>query len=60
MIKIIISVLFIIASLILIYRLVVAAYWHVQGVKLRRNLDKLDIDFTDFIKEEYSAEEVKK
>ena len=49
MIKIIISVLFVIAALILLYRLVVAAYWHVQGMKLRRHLDLFDNKNPDFI-----------
>lgn len=49
MIKIIISVLFVIACIILLYRLVVAAYWHVQGMKLRRHLDLFDKDNPDFI-----------
>ena len=60
MIKIIISVLFVIVALILLYRLFVSAYWHVQGVKLRRNLDKLGKNYTDTIIEQYSYEEVKK
>ncbi len=46
MIKIIISVLFVIAALILLYRLVVSAYWRVQGMKLRRHLDLFDKDVT--------------
>lgn len=49
MIKIIISVLFVIAALIILYRLVVAAYWHVQGMKLRRHLDLFDNENPDFI-----------
>lgn len=49
MIKIIISVLFVIACIILLYRLVVAAYWHVQGMKLRRHLDLFDKNNPDFI-----------
>ena len=49
MIKIIISVLFVIAILVLIYRLVVAAYWHVQGMNLRRHLDMLDKENSDFV-----------
>ena len=49
MIKIIISVLFVIAILVLIYRLVVAAYWHVQGMKLRRHLDMFDKENSDFV-----------
>lgn len=49
MIKIIISVLFVIAALILLYRLVVAAYWHVQGMKLRRHLDMFDKENSDII-----------
>lgn len=49
MIKIIISVLFVIAVLIALYRLVVAAYWHVQGMKLRRHLDLFDKENPDFI-----------
>lgn len=49
MIKIIISVVFVFACLILLYRLVVAAYWHVQGMKLRRHLDMFDDKNTDFI-----------
>lgn len=42
MIKIIIFVLFVLAVIILLYRLIVAAYWHVQGMKLRRHLDLFD------------------
>lgn len=49
MIKIIISVLFVIAALIALYRLVVAAYWHVQGMKLRRHLDLFDTENPDFV-----------
>ena len=49
MIKIIISVLFVIVSLIALYRLVVAVYWHVQGMKLRRHLDMFDDKNPDFI-----------
>ena len=49
MIKIIISVLFVIASLILLYRLFVATYWHVQGMKLRRHLDLFDKENPDFV-----------
>ena len=49
MIKIIISVLFVIAALILLYRLVVAVYWHVQGMKLRRHLDMFDKENSDII-----------
>lgn len=49
MIKIIISVLFVIAALIGLYRLVVAVYWHAQGMKLRRNLDLFDKESPDFI-----------
>lgn len=49
MIKIIISVIFVIALLVLIYRLVVAAYWHVQGMKLRRHLDMFDKENSDFV-----------
>lgn len=49
MIKIIISVLFVIAALILLYRLVVATYWHVQGMKLRRHLDLFDEENPDFV-----------
>ena len=49
MIKIIISVLFVIAALIALYRLVVAAYWHVQGMKLRRHLDMFDDKNADFV-----------
>lgn len=49
MIKIIISVLFVIASLIILYRLVVAVYWHVQGMKLRRHLDLFDKENPDFV-----------
>ena len=49
MIKIIISVLIFIVSLILLYRLVVAVYWHVQGMKLRRHLDMFDDKNPDFI-----------
>lgn len=49
MIKIIVSVLFVIAALILLYRLVVATYWHVQGMKLRRHLDLFDKENPDFI-----------
>lgn len=49
MIKIIISVLFVIATLILLYRLVVATYWHVQGMKLRRHLDLFDKENSDFV-----------
>ena len=49
MIKIVISVLFVIAVLILLYRLIVAAYWHVQGMKLRRHLDMFDDKNPDFI-----------
>lgn len=49
----IISVLFIVASilvsLVFIYRIVVAAYWHVQGMKLRRHLDLFDKESPDFI-----------
>ena len=47
MIKIIISVLCILACLILLYRFVVAAYWHVQGMKLRRHLDLFDEENPD-------------
>ena len=49
MIKIIISVLFVIVALIALYRLVVAVYWHVQGMKLRRHLDLFDKESPDFI-----------
>ena len=49
MIKIIISVLFVISALIALYRLIVAAYWHVQGMKLRRHLDLFDKENPDFI-----------
>ena len=49
MIKIVISVLFVIVAFILLYRLVVAAYWHVQGMKLRRHLDMFDKENSDFI-----------
>lgn len=49
MIKIIISVLFVIAALIVLYRLIVAAYWHFQGMKLRRHLDMFDDKNPDFI-----------
>ena len=49
MVKIIISVLFVVAALILLYRLFVAAYWHVQGMKLRRHLDMFDDKNPDFI-----------
>lgn len=49
MIKIIISVLFVVVALIALYRLVVAAYWHVQGMKLRRHLDMFDDKNPDFI-----------
>lgn len=49
MIKIIVSVLFVIVALILLYRLVVAAYWHVQGMKLRRHLDMFDKENSDII-----------
>ena len=49
MIKIIISVLFVIAALIALYRVIVAAYWHVQGMKLRRHLDLFDNKNPDFI-----------
>ena len=49
MIKIVISVLFVIVSLIILYRLVVSAYWHVQGMKLRRYLDLLDDKNPDFV-----------
>lgn len=49
MIKIIISVLFVIVALIALYRLVVAAYWHVQGMKLRRHLDLFDKENSDFV-----------
>lgn len=59
MIKIIISVLFIIASLILVYRLVVAAYWHVQGMKLRRHLDIFDKDNSDVIIDSFCQDEEK-
>lgn len=60
MIKIVISILFVLACIVLLYRFIVAAYWHVQGVKLRRNLDKLGKNFTDVIIEEYCEEEIKK
>ena len=53
MIKIIISVVVpvvvVLACIILLYRLVVAAYWHVQGMKLRRHLDLFDDKNPDFI-----------
>ncbi len=49
MVKIIISVLFVIAAFILLYRLVVAAYWHVQGMKLRRHLDLFDNKNPDYV-----------
>ena len=49
MIKIIFSVLFVIAALIALYRLVVAAYWHVQGMKLRHHLYMFDDKNPDFI-----------
>lgn len=49
MIKIIIFVLFVVVALIALYRLVVAAYWHVQGMKLRRHLDMFDDKNPDFI-----------
>lgn len=49
MIKIIISVLFVIAALIVLYRLIVSAYWHVQGMKLRRHLDLFDKENPDFV-----------
>lgn len=49
MIKIIISVLLVIAALIALYRLIVAVYWHVQGMKLRRHLDIFDKDNPDYI-----------
>lgn len=49
MIKIIISVLFVIAALILLYRLVVSVYWNVQGMKLRRHLDMFDKENPDFV-----------
>lgn len=51
MIKIIISVLFVIAALIALYRIIVAAYWHVQGMKLRRHLDLFDNKNPDFIED---------
>ena len=49
MIKIIISVIFVIVALIALYRLVVAVYWHVQGMKLRRHLDLFDKENPDFL-----------
>lgn len=53
MIKIIISVVVpvvvVLACIILFYRLVVAAYWHFQGMKLRRHLDLFDKENPDFI-----------
>ena len=49
MIKIIISVLFVLAVIILLYRLIVSAYWHVQGMKLRRHLDLFDKEIPDFV-----------
>lgn len=49
MIKIVISAFFVIAALILLYRLVVSAYWRVQGMKLRRHLDLFDNKNPDFI-----------
>lgn len=57
MIKIIISVLFVIAALILLYRLVVAAYWHVQGMKLRRHLDMFDKENSDIIIDSFCQDE---
>ena len=49
MIKIIISILFVIVAFVLLYRLVVAVYWYVQGMKLRRHLDMFDDKNPDFI-----------
>lgn len=57
MIKIIISVLFVIAAFILLYRLVVATYWHVQGMKLRRHLDMFDKENADFIVSSFEDKE---
>lgn len=49
MIKIMISVILVVLALIILYRLVVAAYWHVQGMKLRRHLDLFDNKNPDFV-----------
>lgn len=60
MIKIIISVFFVIVALILLYRLFVAAYWHVQGMKLRRHLDMFDKENPDFITDTFFKEKEEK
>ena len=56
MIKIVISVLFVLVALILLYRLFVAAYWRVQGMKLRRHLDLFDKENPDFVVDTYFKE----